>query len=208
MGAAAIKVNGLPFDDFTVVFPSNQLTTTQIVVLSARLDERSAGVINGTRIDPTALEKELSKISTELQELRRDIGRALLSYFGQPQFTIANGVQDGDLLAKSGNQLVKGIAVGDFADLQGELATEIATRAEADAVINTRLDDMVSTIGDFTTRAEVAADESEAAANAAQVLVLEATAGFSGFQDGLGYDFGYITDPTTYFDQNWGLITS
>jgi hypothetical protein len=84
--AVVAKVNGLPFDDFTVTFSVAQPVTTQILVRSARLDERSAGVINGTRLDPNATEKEFSKISTEMQELRRDVDRAVHTDFGAPSF--------------------------------------------------------------------------------------------------------------------------
>lgn len=40
----------------------------------------------------------------------------------------------------------------------------------------------------------------------AHSLVIQATAGFVGFVDGLGYDFGSITQTTTYFDQDWGSL--
>lgn len=44
------------------------------------------------------------------------------------------------------------------------------------------------------------------AAAAAGDLVADAVSGFSGFTDGLGYDFGSITSAVTYFDQDWGSI--
>jgi hypothetical protein len=43
-------------------------------------------------------------------------------------------------------------------------------------------------------------------ASDAQTLVQQATAGFSGFLDGQGYDFGSIAESTTYFDQDWGTL--
>ena len=48
-----------------------------------------------------------------------------------------------------------------------------------------------------------------ASANSAAVagdLVTQATAGFLGFVDGLGYDFGSVATSTTYFDQDWGSV--
>lgn len=45
-----------------------------------------------------------------------------------------------------------------------------------------------------------------ALAATAEDLVEQAAAGFIGFQDNQGYDFGSITTPTTYFDQDWGTI--
>ena len=69
--------------------------------------------------------------------------------------------------------------------------------------INVELDGFAADVA----RAEAAAETAETAAEAAQDLVEAATSGFIGFQDGLGYDWGYVTDSTTYFDQNWGSIT-
>jgi hypothetical protein len=60
------KVDDLPFDFFTADFGAPALATTEYVISSERIAERSAGVINGTRIDAIALEKELSKIATAL----------------------------------------------------------------------------------------------------------------------------------------------
>ena len=50
-------------------------------------------------------------------------------------------------------------------------------------------------------------DTALGAAAEAEDLVTQATSGFVGFQDGIGYDFGSITSPMTYFDRDWGLIT-
>ncbi|WFS02220.1 hypothetical protein [Rhizobium tumorigenes] len=123
-----LKVADLPLDNFTITFPANQPVTTRIVVRSARLDIRSAGVMNGTRIDPTALEKELSKISTEAQELRRDIDRAVSVDFGGDPLTVAADIDDGDILMKSGGRLVKGPYVADILNAQ---ANAIAAAASA-----------------------------------------------------------------------------
>ena len=50
------------------------------------------------------------------------------------------------------------------------------------------------------------ANSASVAAGEAEDLVTQATAGFIGFTDGLGYDFGSITTSTTYFDQDWGSV--
>lgn len=55
--------------------------------------------------------------------------------------------------------------------------------------------------------AEAEADRSDAAASAASDLVAAATAGFQGFVDGMGYDFGRITQSMTYFNRDFGRIT-
>lgn len=58
----------------------------------------------------------------------------------------------------------------------------------------------------WATRSSLSADDAEASSVAAADLVADATSGFSGFIDGLGYDFGSITSAVTYFDQDWGSI--
>jgi hypothetical protein len=130
-GVVVAKLNDLPFDDFSITCPAVLPNTTDIVVLSVRLDERSAGVVKGTRLDQTALEKELSKISTEMQEVRRDIGRALLSDFGQPKFVFSNGIQDGDTLMKQGDRIVPGPSAQDIVDVQPNAAAAAASAAAA-----------------------------------------------------------------------------
>jgi hypothetical protein len=75
------KVSGLSFDFFTVEFAARVPDTTEFVVSSERVAERSVGVKKGTMLDMTALERELSKQATVLQELRRDLDRALKVQF-------------------------------------------------------------------------------------------------------------------------------
>lgn len=48
-------------------------------------------------------------------------------------------------------------------------------------------------------------DSADSAADAA-ALVLAAEAGFIGFEDGQSYDFGFVSDPMTYFDQDFGEL--
>lgn len=119
-GIVVTKVNGNtalnPLDNFTVRFPFNVESTTRYVVLSSRVSARDAGVISGTRINPDALEKEFSKIATQQQELRRDIGRAIMTDFGAPSFTLDASIDDGRTLMVQGDRLVAGPdlqAIGD-----------------------------------------------------------------------------------------------
>lgn len=55
--------------------------------------------------------------------------------------------------------------------------------------------------------AEAEADAAAASASTALTLVTAAAAGFTGFDEGNAYDFGSVTESTTYFDQDWGSIT-
>lgn len=108
VAAAVTKVSGQALDNFTVTLATALLPSAQFVVRAARVAERSAGVKSGTKIDPTALEKEFSKVATTLQELRRDLGRAVLSDFGQVPLSISADVADGEALMRRGNALVGG----------------------------------------------------------------------------------------------------
>ncbi|CDZ67626.1 Hypothetical protein NGAL_HAMBI2605_59070 [Neorhizobium galegae bv. orientalis] len=112
------KVDGLPFDYFTIEFGANLPVTSEYVVVSQRVAERSAGVNKGTLLDMTALEKELSKVATVQQELRRDFGRTLMMDFGETPLTIDAGIRDGFSLVREGDRLVEGFNSGDIGNAQ------------------------------------------------------------------------------------------
>ncbi|WP_416359449.1 tail fiber domain-containing protein, partial [Agrobacterium pusense] len=129
-GVAVTKVNGNtalnPLDFFTIKFPYGVPATTRYVVLSSRVAARSAGVMSGTRIGPDALEREFSKLATQQQELRRDVGRAVMVEFGEEALVIEAGISDGDTLMK------KGDALGPGPNLPA-LASELIAGAGAEA---------------------------------------------------------------------------
>lgn len=88
---------------------------------------------------------------------------------------------------------------------------ERVARIAGDQHLQSQIDLIVQRLNSFdalVARAEAAAVSAENSALVAQDLVEAATSGFIGFQDGLGYDWGYIADTTTYFDQNWGSIAA
>ncbi|MEQ1955692.1 hypothetical protein [Mesorhizobium sp. CN2-181] len=82
--ATVKKVNDEAFDFFTVTFAQPLPVNAYFVVAGMRLAERSAAVRIGKQLDITALDIELSKFAATEQELRRDLGRALLVGFDQP----------------------------------------------------------------------------------------------------------------------------
>lgn len=92
----------------------------------------------------------------------------------------------------------------------GSVAATQAAAATAVAEINSASASASEEIGDLaqeTQLAFVAAKEDvENSVFEASQLVEQATAGFAGFVDGLGYDFGSVADPITYFDQDWGSL--
>lgn len=81
--ATVAKMSNLPLDFFTITFPAALSTTTEFVVGGDRLHERTAGITKGVQLDPTALEKELSKQGVILQELRRDVALAIKVPYGE-----------------------------------------------------------------------------------------------------------------------------
>lgn len=144
------------FDEFLITFASAIPSTTKVKVLSARVHERSAGVTSGTKLSPDALEKELTKQGTILQELRRDVDLAVRGDPGMPGLRISDAVADGQVLMKSGDRLVPGPDAADIAEAQGyaEAAGAAAETAQAAA-------------GDAAAAAGAAGDAASAAASAA-----------------------------------------
>ena len=127
------KTTGLAFDTFSIVFAYTVPVTTRIKVLCARVHERSAGVTSGTKISTDALEKELTKQGTILQELRRDADRAVKSDFGINAYVIADDLADGETLMKSGQRLVKGPNASEIAAAQGYALTAVSAKDAAQA---------------------------------------------------------------------------
>lgn len=133
------KVSGLSFDFFTIEFAENVPATTQFVVSSERVAERSAGVKKGTQLDMTALEKELSKIATTDQELRRDVDRAVKADFGAAEQTLPppdNGRFLGWSNGKLANLSVENVGTAVFGDV-GRQVAQAATTGDAHAALQT-----------------------------------------------------------------------
>lgn len=122
------KVSGQPFDYFTIEFATSVPATTDFVVSSERVVERSAGVEMGTMLDLTALQKELSKQATVLQELRRDLDRALKVQFDRPPASIP-GPQDNSVLAWHDGKLVN-IDLAEFINDAGFATAEQGFKAD------------------------------------------------------------------------------
>ncbi len=76
------KSVGFDFDTFTVTFAAALAVSTQFVVSVKRLHEREVAVTKGGVIDTNALEQELSKQGTVIEELRRDVERGFKADYG------------------------------------------------------------------------------------------------------------------------------
>jgi hypothetical protein len=153
------KTAGAVLDTFSITFPAPLTSDSQYKVLGARVYERSAGVTKGTRLDPDALERELSKIAATLQELRRDVNRGVQVQFGAG-YAVSDEVADGDTLMKSGNSLVPGpnsaviVNAQGFATAAGNSATAAGISATAAATAKTDAETARDLAAKFATHPE------------------------------------------------------
>jgi hypothetical protein len=172
-----------------------------VVIYGMRQPARTDQFSTGGPLPISNFNYALNRLTIENQEERRDLNNLRVDLDEE----IADR-QNGDSAVSVALAAEAAARIAGDNALATSLTAEIIARTNGDASLNTRIDGIVDTVAGYAERAEAAADEAEGAANSAQQLVIEATAGFSGFLDGQGYDFGYITDATTYFDQNWGTI--
>lgn len=176
------------FGTFTVTFPAPVPATTKIKVLSSRVHERSAGVKKGTLLDPDALEKELTKQGTILQELRRDFDtRTLMLDFDAGALAIVAEIPDDRVLMKVGDKLVAGPDI---------VAEATAARKWAE-----NPEDVAVLPGEFSALHH--AQKAAAAQQSATVLAAQAggyasaAAAAAGLLGAAAYDFSFDSDPST-----------
>lgn len=145
----AHKVAGLEFDDFTVTFAEAVPATSDYLVQGSRLHGRQTAVTRGGAISGRALEKELSKQASVLEELWRDVTRGISAIPGMPGQILVFG-PDG--------KVRPGVDQSEIANAAGyaSAANEARERAEA---------------------AETAAADAAASAAAAQAAAEGAAAG-------------------------------
>ncbi|NTG01885.1 hypothetical protein G6L30_17350 [Agrobacterium rhizogenes] len=195
---SATYINGVSTDASIIMSTG---VTGSVVIYGMRSPRRTDQFLNGGPLPIENFNYALNRLTIENQESRRDIDKSRVDLDEEISERKA-----ADVTLQANIDLEAAQRAFADAALTGGLAAETLARQVADITINGRIDGLLGSVSDAAIRAEAAADEAEGAANAAQQLVIEATAGFSGFLDGQGYDFGYITDATTYFDQNWGTI--
>jgi len=151
------KTANLAFDTFTITFSAIVANTTKIKVISARVHERSAGLSKGTRLDMDALEKELTKVGTILQELARDRDRAVkMDFDAGAGLLVQGGLEDGHTLIKQGNNLVAGPDVSTIEDAV-TFRDEAAASAAAAAASEENAATSEENAHDSADRAELAA---------------------------------------------------
>ncbi|WP_024349629.1 hypothetical protein [Aurantimonas coralicida] len=127
----AEKVSGQPFDYFTVTFAPALENGDLAYVQAKRVHERSTDVIRGGALSGAGLEAELSKQATVLQELRRDIDRAIALGPGQSAPLPMGPLEAGRILTVNadGTGVVYGLSELEL------LALEAAVEAARDAAL-------------------------------------------------------------------------
>ncbi|APY13158.1 hypothetical protein BKD02_01555 [Brucella sp. 09RB8910] len=189
------------FDNFVVIFQGSLSSDFEFRVLGDRLHERSSDLFRGGSLKSNELEKETSKQAVVLQELRRDISQGALSIFTERVERIAAD----KLLSYGIAQEAGARKIGD-SQLDAALAIEKNSREYGDLKLSAQLSSIIPDISQLTVRAEMAASHCEQTEKVVQDLVESAVSGFQGFIDGAAYDFGYITQPMTYFNRDFGSI--
>lgn len=171
-------------------------------VVGAREPHRTNRFTNGAPLPTSNQNLALDTVEAEVQEAARDIKRSVKVPPGSTGYDIAPGIPSGALLVMGSDRIEEGPSFSGIADgvSAAQAAAAAAALSQAAAAVSA---------GQSAASASSAANavsSAEAAADEAAALVVQATAGFIGFVDGLGYDFGLVSDPTTYFNQDWGSV--
>lgn len=159
---------------------------------------------------PAAVEYQLDKIVMQIQQLAQQLEQSVKVPPGTPPIQMATPVPSNLLFVNADGIIVESETTHD----------ERTLRIEGDKQITDRLDGYIDDITEQVTKAENAAEKSEYWANQSSVfrdesaeharishdLVEAAVAGFQGFTDGMGYDFGWVTSEMTYFNRDWGTV--
>lgn len=101
----------LALDTVSVTFPASVPATTQFVITSKRVNERSIAVTKAGTIDSDQLEKELSKQASVLEEIRRDLGRTVQTDFDVMNVRLETVLPGFMIMQGPGNTLVQGLDV-------------------------------------------------------------------------------------------------
>lgn len=187
----------------TISFITAPLAPNKVVRYRMTQAKQTVDLENNQRNDAPSVELQLDRLTMAIQD--RD---SRISFIGDGLLRERLERIAADLLERTER------IAADNLERQQRIAAdnlERAMRIAGDQYLQSQIDFIVQRLNSFdalVARAEAAATSAENSALVAQDLVEAATAGFIGFQDGLGYDWGYIADPTTYFDQNWGSIAA
>lgn len=137
------------------------------------------------------------RVDIELANIQASIGQTIdgLKDIRRSDGKLKNGIVTPESLDPVALSGLTGAATMQAKQYRDEAAVSATSSASSATVAG---NSAVTALGYATMAANSAAT--------AEDLVEQASAGFIGFQDNQGYDFGSIATPTTYFDQNWGTL--
>lgn len=188
------KTAALAYDTFSIELDEAITADDELMVVSARLHERLISVSRGGALSAAQMEKELSKQGSVIQELRRDVGRALRADYGQAGPVMnADELAIGDtLMIGAGNTIVPGPDAASIvtAEANGDRAETAAEIAE---------DARDATLAVLATATGFAPSTTWAAANYAATPVPDylVTFGYAAAKDGGGRKFRHVTSAST-----------
>lgn len=196
---SATYVEGVS-NDAKVIFATGLVG--DVLVVGSRSPRRNTRFTNGGPIPVWQQNLALDTLAGQAQEACRDSRRAVKAPFDSDGYEIEGDIPDGSVLVMNGDRIEGGPSFGGIQD-----AVDDAQNAAAAAALSEQ-NAAASAVqsGAFANAAAASAQDAQEAELEAQALVEQATAGFIGFVDGLGYDFGSVTDPLTFFDQDWGTL--
>lgn len=187
-------------NDAKVIFLSGVIGS--VYVVGARAPHRTNRFTNGAPVPTRDLNLAFDTVESELQEAGRNIGRAIKAPVGASGYEIDADIGTGRLLVVDGDRIKEGPDIDAIGtSIEDAIAAAAAAAGSAAAAAVSEGNAAASAMA-----ANDAVGDAQAAADDAAALVVQATAGFVGFLDGQGYDFGLISDPTTYFNQDWGTL--
>lgn len=143
--ASVAKVTGAELDQVRVTFPAAVPATTEFLVISRRVHERTAAVFKGSTLNTAELEKELSKQGSVIEELRRDVNRGGSAVPGTLGQTIVFNAEGRPVPGADQSQITAAQANAASAALDASRAEEARAIAVAEAA--------GITIRDYPTRA-------------------------------------------------------
>ncbi len=150
------KVNGNALAPATWTFAGAQPATTKIWARGKRTNERQTAVSKGGSVYVDQLEKELSKLTAVVEELRRDVDRAWRTDPGATGGAIVKLPADHFPLFDAEGDLVDGGTAADIRAAQANAATTTADREATQAARDITLAAAGSSVASVATHAAAA----------------------------------------------------
>lgn len=178
--------------------------TGDVKIVGARVPRRTSRFINGAPLPTRDQNLALDTVVAEVQEVARDMGRALKVPYGSAGYSIAAGITAGQLLVMGEDDEVEGgPEYGGIADA----VTDAQNAAAAAALSEQEAEGHAEDAEGFSVAAAGFADAAADSQGQAQNLVDAAQAAYVGFQPDTFYDLGRVTDAIELFPGDLGRVS-